>query len=176
MPQRRATYTVEEASSLLGISTSKLYRCIRAGELRGLYVGRRVVIPAPVLEELLGGPVPGAESEPDGHDHEEGLNRVAIVGRLAREPVLKTSRTGMPYATMRLAVTRPGESLQIAVIAFGRRAEIVATLAQGQLVRIDGRLGQWESIRDDGTRRFTHRVVADRIQAVDRAPSQWAAS
>jgi excisionase family DNA binding protein len=105
MHQRRATYTVEEASSLLGISTSKLYRCIRAGELRALHVGRRVAISAPVLEGLLGGPVPGEGFEPVGPHHEEGLNRVVIVGQLAREPVLRTSRTGMPYATMRLAVS-----------------------------------------------------------------------
>ena len=51
---KRKTFTVPEAAVLLGISRAKAYRCVRSGELRALQFGRRIVVPARVIEELLG--------------------------------------------------------------------------------------------------------------------------
>lgn len=54
----RKTYTVAEAAVLLGISRAKAYRCVRSGELHALQFGRRIVVPARVIDDLLeGGPV-----------------------------------------------------------------------------------------------------------------------
>jgi len=50
----RKTYTVPEAAALLGISRATAYRSVRSGELRALQFGRRIVVPAPVVEEMLG--------------------------------------------------------------------------------------------------------------------------
>ena len=50
----RKTFTVPEAAALLGISRAKAYRCVRSGELHALQFGRRIVVPARVLEDLLG--------------------------------------------------------------------------------------------------------------------------
>ena len=50
----RKTFTVPEAAVLLGISRAKAYRCVRSGELRALQFGRRLVVPACVIDELLG--------------------------------------------------------------------------------------------------------------------------
>jgi len=51
----RRTYSVPEAAAILGISRAKAYECVRRGELRALSFGRRIVVPASVIEELLGG-------------------------------------------------------------------------------------------------------------------------
>ncbi len=48
---------------MLGISRSSAYECVRRGELRALRLGRRLVVPRSVLEELLGG-TPAEESVP----------------------------------------------------------------------------------------------------------------
>lgn len=57
----RKTFTVPEAAAVLGISRAKAYRCVRSGELHALQFGRRIVIPARVLEEMLGGDPARAE-------------------------------------------------------------------------------------------------------------------
>jgi len=49
----RLTYTVTEAAVLLGISRAKAYECARTGELPVLRFGRRLVVPAVALDELL---------------------------------------------------------------------------------------------------------------------------
>ena len=61
----RVTYTVEEAATLLGISRGSAYNLIRTGELNALRMGRRLVVPRIVLEELLGCvPPPPVEAAP----------------------------------------------------------------------------------------------------------------
>jgi excisionase family DNA binding protein len=48
------TYSVTEASHILGVSRGLLYTQIRAGEIRAIKLGRKVVISHAVLEEILG--------------------------------------------------------------------------------------------------------------------------
>lgn len=177
MRQTRPIYTVEETASLLGISTSKVYRWIRAGDLRTIQLGRGVAVPATALEQLLGTPINDLSSDQTGHP-DEGLNHVSVAGRLVADPELRTSRNGLRYATMRLAVARPGggEPFQVIVVAFGTRAELVVNLEQGELIRVDGRLGQRDWTAEDGTRVGAQRVVAERVQALDIARSHQAAS
>jgi excisionase family DNA binding protein len=177
MRQTRPIYTVEETASLLGISTSKVYRWIRAGELRTIQLGRGVAVPATALEQLLGTPVEDPSPDQAGHP-DEGLNHVSVAGRLVADPEFRTSRNGLRYATMRLALARPGgaEPFHVIVVAFGSRADLVAGLEQGELVRVDGRLGQREWTAEDGTRVGAQRVVAERVQALEIARAHQAAS
>ena len=51
---KRATYTVAEATQLLGISMSSIYSAIRRGEIPVIRVGRRVLIPRSLFNDLLG--------------------------------------------------------------------------------------------------------------------------
>lgn len=51
----RSTMTVEEAARVLGISRSSAYECVRRGELRAVRLGRRLVVPRLVVEQLLAG-------------------------------------------------------------------------------------------------------------------------
>jgi excisionase family DNA binding protein len=51
----RRTYTVTEAATVLGISRTSAYERVRAGELRALRLGRRIVITRAVVDAMLGG-------------------------------------------------------------------------------------------------------------------------
>jgi excisionase family DNA binding protein len=51
----RSTMTVEEAAEVLGISRTSAYECVRRGELRAIRLGRRLVVPRLVVDQLLAG-------------------------------------------------------------------------------------------------------------------------
>jgi excisionase family DNA binding protein len=46
-------YSTTEAARLLGIGRTSLYGLLRSGQLRGVHLGRRLVIPRDELERLL---------------------------------------------------------------------------------------------------------------------------
>ena len=182
---QRMTYSVEEAAAILGVSKSKLYESVRNGELRGVQLGRRVVIPCDALEELIG-PLPvGERSAPravaqpriervPGDDDRTEVNAVQLTGRLVRQPGLRMSRTGLPVCTLRLAVSRrrrggePRGALHVDVVAFGTVAEGAAQLAGGEHITVTGRLGQREWTSSDGSQHARFEIVADELQATPR--------
>ncbi len=49
-----ATLSVEQAAQRLGISRSTAYECVRNGSIPSLRFRRRIVIPAVVIDQLLG--------------------------------------------------------------------------------------------------------------------------
>ena len=49
-----ATMSVYAAAALIGISPAAFYRAIHKGELPGIRVGRRLLVPIAKLYELLG--------------------------------------------------------------------------------------------------------------------------
>lgn len=50
---KRLTLTVEEASQVLGVSTSYAYELVHRGELPCMRLGRRIVIPIRALDALI---------------------------------------------------------------------------------------------------------------------------
>lgn len=50
----RLTVSVEEAGAILGISRSAAYEATRRGELPSRRLGRRIVVPVPLLLDWLG--------------------------------------------------------------------------------------------------------------------------
>lgn len=167
MRERRVLYTVEEAAHLLGISPSTVHRWAREGELRTIPLAGRMVVPASSLEQLLG----NSEAERDELPDEE-LNRVSIAGRIVADAEVKESRKGLRYAAMRLAVAGHGpskEPFHVVVVAFGAQADAVADLRSGTLIRVDGHLAQRRWTAEDGTRIGAHRVVAERVRALQTA-------
>ena len=104
------------------------------------------------------------------------INRIVLTGRLVRDPELRYTGSGIPVANMRIAVDRPfkgqdGEKQTdfIDVVAWRQSAEFAANyLAKGRLIAVDGRLQirEWEG--QDGIRRFSAEVVADRVEGLDR--------
>lgn len=50
----RATYTVPEAATVLGVSRNKAYRDVAAGVLPSVRLGRTVRVPKAAIDKLLG--------------------------------------------------------------------------------------------------------------------------
>ena len=102
-----------------------------------------------------------------------GLNRVFLLGNLTRDPELRYVPSGAPVATFGLAVnrrfmTQHGEKKDevcfVRIVVFGKQAESCSQhLSKGRLVFIEGRL-QYRSWEQDGQKRSSLDVVADRVQ------------
>lgn len=50
----RATYSVQEAGELLGISRGSAYEAARSGEIPTLRFGSRLVVPKAPLDQMVG--------------------------------------------------------------------------------------------------------------------------
>ncbi len=101
------------------------------------------------------------------------MNRVILIGRLARDPEMRTTPSGVSMTRFTVAVSRPysasnaqnGNQPQtdfISCIAWRRQAENIAKYCtKGSQVAIEGRIqtGQYDGA--DGQRRYTTDVVAD---------------
>jgi len=51
--EKRLTFTVVEAATLLGIGRNSAYEAIKAGILPSVQIGRRILIPRAALEQFL---------------------------------------------------------------------------------------------------------------------------
>ena len=49
----RRTVSVKEAARLLGVSRTTAYECVHRGEIRTIRLGRRILIPLNVIDDLL---------------------------------------------------------------------------------------------------------------------------
>jgi single-strand DNA-binding protein len=108
------------------------------------------------------------------------LNRVILIGRLASDPELKYTPSGIAVTQFRLAVNRPmsaearqnGQEKQadfISIVAWRQSAEYAANyLNKGRLVAIEGRLQVREYETKDGQRRRDTEVVVDNLKSLDR--------
>jgi single-strand DNA-binding protein len=108
------------------------------------------------------------------------LNKVILIGRLANEPELKWTPSGIAVTTFRLAVERPmssearqsGQEKQadfIDIVAWRQQAEFASNyLGKGRLVAIDGRLHVRQYTAADGTNRRQVEVVVDQLKSLER--------
>lgn len=104
------------------------------------------------------------------------VNRVVLVGRLTRDPELRTTTTGKSVVDFSIAVQKrikPSDGSPDAdffrVNAWGQTAEYVSNyLTKGRLVAVDGRLQSRKYTTSDGQNREVVEVVADNVQGLDR--------
>jgi|SRR5579862_501989 len=104
------------------------------------------------------------------------INRVVLVGRLTRDPELRTTQTGKSVCDFSIAVTKrvkPQDGSPDAdffrVTAWGQTADYVSTyLTKGRLVGLDGRLQSRKYTASDGQNREVVEIVADNVQGLDR--------
>ena len=101
------------------------------------------------------------------------VNKVILVGRLTRDPEVRTTPTGQNVATLGMATNnfwtdKSGQKQEKTefhtVILWGRQAETASEyLAKGASVLIEGRLklDQWEK---DGKKQTKLRVVGEKMQ------------
>ncbi len=104
------------------------------------------------------------------------LNKVILIGRMANDPELKYTPSGIAVSTFRVAVDRPYTNAQgereadfIDVVAWRQQAEFAANyLGKGRLVAVEGRLQVRSYQASDGTRRRVAEVVCDHLKGLDR--------
>jgi len=102
------------------------------------------------------------------------VNRVVLIGRLTRNPELRTTPTGKNVCSFGLAVNRrvkqqDGDADFFTVTAWGQTADYVSNyLTKGRLVAVDGRLSWRKYTTSDGQNREVIEVVADSVQGLDR--------
>lgn len=104
------------------------------------------------------------------------LNRVVLIGRLTRDPELRTTANGKSVVSFSIAVDKrfkPQGSDQTAdffrIQAWEKTAEFVANyLTKGRLCAVDGRLEQRSYTDKDGNKRESIEVVAENVQGLDR--------
>lgn len=104
------------------------------------------------------------------------LNRVVLIGRLTRDPELRTTTTGKSVCDFSIAVDKrikPTDGSPTAdffrVSAWGQTAEYVNNyLHKGRLIAVEGRLQSRKYTASDGQNREIVEVVADSVQGLDR--------
>lgn len=101
------------------------------------------------------------------------MNRVILVGRLARDPELRTTNSGMSVCRFTVAVDRRGAKEGqptadfIGCIAFGKTAETINQyLGKGRRIALEGHI-QTGSYEKDGQKRYTTDVIVDRFDFID---------
>lgn len=102
------------------------------------------------------------------------LNKVMLIGRLTRDPELRTTPGGASVASMGLATNRTwtdknGQKQEDVsfhnIVVWGRQAELVSQfLKKGQMAYVEGRLQTRKWQDKDNQTRWTTEVVADRVQ------------
>src|SRR5262245_61685257 len=110
------------------------------------------------------------------------LNRVVLIGRLANDPELKYTPSGIAVSSFRIAVDRRFANSQgeretdfIDIVVWRQDAEFAANyLGKGRLVAVDGRLQIRSWVAQDGTKRRSAEVVADNLRGLDRPREQGA--
>ncbi|HDG4313487.1 TPA: single-stranded DNA-binding protein [Staphylococcus aureus] len=103
------------------------------------------------------------------------LNRTVLVGRLTKDPELRSTPNGVNVGTFTLAVNRTFTNAQgereadfINVVVFKKQAEYVKNyLSKGSLAGVDGRLQTRSYDNKDGQRVFVTEVVADSVQFLE---------
>ncbi|MEZ0325316.1 MAG: single-stranded DNA-binding protein [Fimbriimonas sp.] len=107
------------------------------------------------------------------------INRVVLVGRLVRDPELRTTSTGKSVVGFSIAVDKrfkpQGPDQPTAdffkVTAWEKTAEYVSNyLTKGQRCAVDGRLEQRSYVDKEGNKRETVEVVAENVQGLSDRP------
>ncbi|MEI7891085.1 MAG: single-stranded DNA-binding protein [bacterium] len=107
------------------------------------------------------------------------LNKVQLIGRLTRDPEIRTTPSGQTVATIAIATNRTwndkaGQKQEKSefhnIVIWGRLAEIAGQyLTKGQEAYFEGRLETRAYTGKDGVERRTTEVVAENMQMGSRA-------
>lgn len=106
------------------------------------------------------------------------MNKVILIGNLARDPEMRTTQSGVPLCRFTLAVNRRVPNAQgvreadfINCVAWRQTAEFVSRFfTKGRKCAVVGSLQVRSYEAQDGSRRTAAEVVVDDVEFVDRAP------
>lgn len=102
------------------------------------------------------------------------MMQASIYGRLGADPQERTTKSGKPMTTARVAVevgkdAEDPQTLWCDILAFGRSAAELAGMTKGDMVGAIGRLTRGTWTAKDGTEREQWSLLADGLMAT-RAP------
>lgn len=106
------------------------------------------------------------------------MNKVILVGRLARDPEVRYTQSGKANATFSLAVSRfqGGQNNTtdfIPIVAWEKLAEICGNnLIKGSQILVEGRMQVRNYDAQDGTKRYVTEVVAQSIEFMGSKPAR----
>lgn len=99
------------------------------------------------------------------------MNNVSLVGRLTRDPEIKTTNSGSTYARFSIAVDRRGKDAGtdfINIVAFGKTSEFIERyFRKGQRIGINGRIQTCSYEGKDGKKVYTFDVIAENVEFVE---------
>ena len=99
------------------------------------------------------------------------MNNVSLVGRLTRDPEIKTTNSGSTYARFSIAVDRRGKDAGtdfINIVAFGKTSEFIERyFRKGQRIGIAGRIQTGSYEGKDGKKVYTFDVIAENVEFVE---------
>ena len=104
------------------------------------------------------------------------LNKAILIGRLTRDPELRSTSNDISVTSFTVAVDRNFTNQQgeketdfIPVVAWRKLAETCAKyLEKGRLVAVSGRMQVRSYEAKDGSKRYVTEVVADEVQFLER--------
>jgi len=101
------------------------------------------------------------------------MNKITLVGRLVRDPELRTTNSGTAYAKFTIAVDRrfkqegQPQADFIPVVAWGKQAEIINQyLVKGRQIAVSGRIQISSYDAKDGTKRYATDVVLEEFDFI----------
>lgn len=103
------------------------------------------------------------------------MNHLTMMGRLCADPELRTTQTGIPVCSFRIAVERGYASQNgsretdfFNVTAWRGTAEFVKKyFAKGRMIALDGRLQTQSWTDQEGSKRVSTEIVAESVYFAD---------
>lgn len=100
------------------------------------------------------------------------MNKVLLVGRLTRDPEIRTFTNGGQVANFTIAINRPFKNREgvveadfIPVVVTGRQVETIQKYVfKGNQIGVEGRIQVRNYDAQDGSKRYVTEVVADRVE------------
>lgn len=105
------------------------------------------------------------------------MNNVTLVGRLVRNPEMKTLSNDNAMTTFTLAVdrefSREKEADFLRIVVYGKPAENCNRyLAKGSQAAVKGRIQTGSYTKQDGTKVYTTDIVAERVEFLSSTKKQ----
>lgn len=102
------------------------------------------------------------------------MNKVVLVGRLTRDPELRSTSAGISTANFTVAVNRNFKNKEgnydadfVSCVAFRNTADFVSKyFKKGNLISLDGRIQTRNYDAQDGTKRYVTEVVVENVEFV----------
>lgn len=100
------------------------------------------------------------------------MNKVLLVGRLTRDPEIRTLSSGNPVANFSIAVSRNFRNRDgvieadfLNIVVYGRQADNIGKyVTKGSQVGIEGRIQTRSYDAQDGSKRYVTEIIADNVE------------